>query len=251
VLSLSPVPLSRLQTIRAAVMSCGHGAVASHWAAAEALKIAELPPLLPVHVTVSGERGRKTPNVKVHRSVVPPSDTVAGGGVLCTSAARTLVDLAAVAEPDRLEEILIAADSLRILNRRRLYDLLADSSRRRGARTLRDVLGAGSVRVNSRAEVLLLRTCREAGVPAPVVNGIVEVPGRRLEVDFQWPSLRLIVELDGYRFHGGRHRANVDRERDQLLTIAGWTVVRFTRDQVVGESRAVVERLRALACPSQ
>jgi len=247
VLALSPPPLSRHQTIRAAVLSCGTGAVASHWSAAEVLRIVENPQLLPVHVTRPGGNARPRPNIHLHRAIIPPSDTVGRDGLLVIAAARTLVDLAPLAEPDDLEDMLIAADSLGILNHRRLDELLDPAARRRGARKLRTLLGEDPVRVRSRTELRMRRLCREAGLPEPIVNGHIDVGGWSFEVDLHWPSLRLVVEVDGYRFHGGRRRANDDRERDQLLTIAGWTVVRFTRDQVVDEPELVVRRLRALA----
>ena len=74
----------------------------------------------------------------------------------------------------------------------------------------------------------------------------VPVEGGSLEVDLCWPDLRLIVEVDGYRFHGGRERANSDRDREQRLAIAGWQVVRFTRDQIAADPADCVRRLAAL-----
>ena len=56
-----------------------------------------------------------------------------------------------------------------------------------------------------------------------------------------------MVELDGWRFHGGRERANADRERDQLLLLAGWRVVRFTRDQLEADRTRCAGRLAAIA----
>ncbi len=49
-----------------------------------------------------------------------------------------------------------------------------------------------------------------------------------LKADFVWRRERLIVETDGYRFHGGRHAFERDRRRDQLLVAAGWRVIRIT-----------------------
>jgi len=132
-----------------------------------------------------------------------------------------------------------------------LDELIAQSKGRRGVRLLREAVGEDPVRVRSRTEIAMRRISRAAGVPAPIVNGIVGIPGRRLEVDFHWPSLALIVEVDGYRFHGGRRRANSDRDRDQVLFIAGWNVIRFTRDQVVGEPQVVADRLRAIVARAQ
>ena len=213
--------------------------------------MAESPPLLPVHVTRPRGNGVRRERVVVHRSTVLPCDTSSGHGILCTSAARTIVDLAAIAEPDQLEETLIAAHSRGILNVRRLDELIAEARGRRGIRMLRHLLGDGPIRVRSKTELAMVRICRLAPVTAPVVNGFVDIGDRRYEADFHWPDLRLIVEVDGYGFHGGRGRANHDRDRDQRLFIAGWTVIRFTRDQIVDSPALVARRLQQILARAQ
>ncbi len=242
VYSLAPPPLTRLATVKAAALACGHPSLPSHWSATEVLQIAE-PPLFPIHITRPTATRRSREHLVVHRSHVPACDTSGRDGILCTSAARTIVDLAAVAEPEELERILIAADSLRILNRGRLEELVAASPRRRGLRTLRSLLSAGPVRVRSGRETDMLFVSRLAGLPEPIVNGFVA----GIEVDFHWPDLRLVVEVDGYRFHGGRERANNDRDREQRLLAAGWPVARFTRDQLVADPDDCARRLAAIA----
>jgi len=84
----------------------------------------------------------------------------------------------------------------------------------------------------------------------PVVNGTIE----GFEVDFHWADARLIVETDGHEHHGTRAAFERDRARDQVLTAAGWTVLRFTYRQVLEEPARVREvllsvRSRSLATP--
>jgi very-short-patch-repair endonuclease len=50
----------------------------------------------------------------------------------------------------------------------------------------------------------------------------------RHEVDFHWPEQRLVVELDGWKFHGHRVAFERDRIRDNELQLLGYTVLRFT-----------------------
>jgi very-short-patch-repair endonuclease len=80
------------------------------------------------------------------------------------------------------------------------------------------------------------------GLERPVVNA--RVAG--LEVDFLWPSARVVVETDGYAFHSSRTAFERDRERDQRLAVAGYTVVRVTHRQLSDAPEAVVDRLRRL-----
>lgn len=108
---------------------------------------------------------------------------------------------------------------------------------------LRSLLAADPVRVRSDAEPEMLFACRLAGLPDPVVNG--RVGG--IEVDLHWPELRLVVEVDGWALHGGRERMNRDRDRDQRLLLAGWRVIRFTRDQLASDPAEYARRLAALS----
>jgi very-short-patch-repair endonuclease len=98
----------------------------------------------------------------------------------------------------------------------------------------------------SELERRFLRLCRRHRISAPEVNVRV---GAFL-VDFLWRDERLIVETDGYRFHRGRWAFESDRTRDLELRLLGYTVVRFTHRQVVGEPTRIVRTLRALLVQS-
>jgi very-short-patch-repair endonuclease len=51
-------------------------------------------------------------------------------------------------------------------------------------------------------------------------------------VDFVWRDRKLIVEVDGYRYHRAPSRFERDREQDVNLGTKGWTTRRFTWRQV-------------------
>jgi very-short-patch-repair endonuclease len=70
--------------------------------------------------------------------------------------------------------------------------------------------------------------------------------GIAYQVDFLWPQQRLAVETDGRDVHTTRKAFEHDRLRDQRLTLAGYTVVRFTWRHVVDGPRRVAEALRGL-----
>jgi hypothetical protein len=167
-------------------------------------------------------------------------------GIPCTSAARTLIDVAPLLPLDDLEEALIAADSLRILNRRRMDELLGEHFGRPGVALLASLVADDPVEVRHRNETRVLSICREFGVERPLVNHRIEAGGRTFYADFCWPDLKLIVEADGWRWHGGRSANEGDRDRDQLLAIAGWLVIHFTRDQIVRHREQTGNRLVAL-----
>ncbi len=72
------------------------------------------------------------------------------------------------------------------------------------------------------------------------------VTGEEMQVDFLWRQDRVIVEVDGFATHRTRQAFQRDRRRDQLLTSAGWRVIRFTWDQVTKEPTYVIEVMRKL-----
>jgi very-short-patch-repair endonuclease len=172
-------------------------------------------------------------------------------GIPCTSPTRTIYDLAASEPLTELERILVLADSKRLLNRRRLEELATENPGHRGASNLRSLLGPAPIRVRSDTELHFVRLCRQAGIEAPEVNRRLAVAGGSIEVDACWPGRKIAVEVDGYAFHGGRTRANNDRDRDQRMAIAGWTVIRFTADQIRTDPAEVVRRLRLLFAPGR
>jgi very-short-patch-repair endonuclease len=69
---------------------------------------------------------------------------------------------------------------------------------------------------------------------------------RGFRVDFYWPELALVVETDGLTYHRTPSQQANDRRRDQTLTAAGITVLRFTNNQVWREPKIVVHTLRTV-----
>jgi very-short-patch-repair endonuclease len=108
------------------------------------------------------------------------------------------------------------------------------------ARTLRD-LGYGPERTRSDLERRFLRLCRRHGIPKPEVNARVGA----YEVDFLWREARLVVEVDGYRYHANLAAFESDRSRDRDLKGRGIDVLRFTDRELARDSRPVALSLLA------
>lgn len=59
------------------------------------------------------------------------------------------------------------------------------------------------------------------------------VPNRRFRIDIALVDERIAIEVDGWQYHGKFKQAHeADRERQNLLAIAGWLVLRFTAGQI-------------------
>lgn len=144
-----------------------------------------------------------------------------------------------------LERALDEALVRRLIDRRRLLAALARAPGRHGAAPLRALLrrDGGPTLTRSEAEERVLYLVRTAGLPRPEVNRRVE--GH--EVDLYWRHERLVVEIDGWRYHSSHTAFERDRRRDADLGAAGLRVMRVTWRQIVDEREALVAHLvRAL-----
>ena len=231
----------------AAVLACGTGAVLSH---VDAAALWELRPAGAgrVHVTVPTRNGRRArPGIAVHRpSMLPDDEKTSVREIAVTTPARTLLDLAEVVPRPALVRAVEQAEVVRALDLLDLERVIARHPGRAGARRLLRVLaeqfGHTSV-TRSELEVMFLDLCAAAGLPRPLVNSTVA----GLEVDFLWPRLGLVAEVDGYRFHGTRTAFERDRERDAVLLAAGLRVLRFTYRAITRDRRRVQRTLREIA----
>jgi hypothetical protein len=71
-------------------------------------------------------------------------------------------------------------------------------------------------------------------------------PGRKWRADFAWPTRRLLVEVEGGVYSGGRHTTGPGFERDcekyNAAALSGWVVLRFTGRLIEsGEALTVIE----------
>ncbi|MFZ0323118.1 MAG: DUF559 domain-containing protein [Actinomycetes bacterium] len=88
-----------------------------------------------------------------------------------------------------------------------------------------------------------MRTAGVTGWRANVVlrdaRGVIGV------VDLLFEAARLVVEIDGYAVHGRREAFQRDRTKQNRLIAAGYTVLRFTWDDVQNRPHAIVSQIRA------
>jgi hypothetical protein len=165
-------------------------------------------------------------------------------GIPVTSVARTLLDLAEVVDLQRLERAFEEADRLRLLDLRAIDDTISRNPGRHGLKTLRALLHSVHPVTETRSELerRFVAFCRDAGLPPPSVNAIVE----GFEVDAIWTDRRLVIELDSYEFHHTRAAFERDRARDAALQLAGYRVLRLTWRRLSEEPEAVAATIRRL-----
>lgn len=249
VYALHPPPHSQAQRRLAATMTYGPGTRLSHGAAGVHQGFCDGELGRPIHVCTPRAAPRCRDGIVCHPGTeVDPRECRVFGNVPCVSADLVLVQLAPALEEEELERVLVAAESLGFVKRGRLAELVNERRGRPGIPKLENLLRLEPAISRSDLELLFLPLWRPAGVERPLVNFPIWVPGRArpLTVDFAWPSLRMVVEADSQRFHGDWERAEIDRERDQLLALAGWICHRFVRRRVAHDPAGSAERLRQL-----
>lgn len=224
----------------AAALACGPRAVVSHRSAAWLWQLDGSQATATVDITLPPPVRRRRRGVRVHRSPLEPAERTSVHGIPTTTPARTLLDLAAVLRLSALEQAVSDALRRRLVGRARLGALVAGAHGRPGAGSLRSVLGEAEPSLTrSEAEARLLALVRRSGLPSPVTNA--RVGG--FEVDVLWPRERVVVEVDGFAFHGSRARFEADRRRDANLAARGFRVLRVTWRQITEEPEPLLVSL--------
>jgi hypothetical protein len=202
----------------AAVLACGEEAVVSHRSAAALWGLTRSSPA-EVDISVVARGCRPRQGLRIHRlERLDSRDRSVKNGIPVTSPSRTLVDVGAVVTAEELEAGLAEARVQRLVTDRQLTDALSRAGNRAGVGAVRAALRrqGGPTFTRSEAERRLLRLIRAAGLPTPQTNA--RVAG--FEVDFLWPDARVIVEVDGFAFHGHRSAFERDRRRDMAFEIS-------------------------------
>ncbi len=241
--------IARAGYLRAAILACGDGAVISHGTAAAFWGLQDKWPVL-IDVTVPNQRGRKIDGVRCRRCRYPaPQETVVVVGAVCTTPARTLVDMAGLYGTPSLRRLVERAAVCKRLDLDALDAALHEAQGRRGVKALRRIADEWRTEdgvipaVRSDFEALVLPRLLARGLPRPSCNETLRLGGESLMVDFLWGAQRLVVETDGRETHETPVAFQRDRRRDQILVAAGYRVARATWGQIHHEAGEVVARI--------
>lgn len=190
------------------------------------------------HVTVPRGRLPKHRGILVHpRKPMPDARFV--DGIRVTSPLETLIDLATARPEAEMRRLVDEAARRRLIDLDDAAERLQGMRRRAGAKELLALIEAAD-ETDSDLEDVFLELIRDSDIPEPQTQQ--KLLGFR--VDFFWPDIRLVVETDGLTYHRTRAQQAADRIRDQRLTAAGYTCLRFTDNQVRNKPATVLTTLR-------
>lgn len=225
----------------AAVLACGEGALLSHRSAAQLWGLVK-PSAAAIEVTVPAHRYPRRGGIRVHRrATIRPEDRDWRLGIPVTTAASTLIDLAAADDP-RLEAAVNAADRLDRVDPEALRAELDCQPGRLGAPRLRSLLDDPTFSpTDSALERRFLAIVAGAGIPVPQTQVLLH----GVRVDFYWPQFGLVVETDGLRYHRTAQQQAKDLRRDQAHVAAGLRALRFSAAQIFHNPHEVTKVLHA------
>jgi len=222
---------------RAAVAELDGSAVVSHVSAAvlHGLPVWGLP-LEVVQVTRNRRRTGARCGTRVHLHSAPLTEdkTVVVDGVLCTTVARAVVDMAREAP---FEQSLVSADAaLRSgLDRGELGEALQRARGWQGVPAARRVAAFADGRSESVGESRSRVAIALAGLPAPLLQFPVRYGRSTAYTDFGWERQRTVGEFDGKVKYGrpgepGRAAGDAvyaEKLREDAIRAEGWEVVRW------------------------
>jgi very-short-patch-repair endonuclease len=242
---ISGAPATWQRAVVVAVYGSGTGAIASHATAAHMWDLLKRPKIIEV-TTPNGWRPQR--EHIIHRSTdLVTGDIAEVEGIPCSTVARSLVDVGVPWGEGIAGRCLQEAVRRGFTTDRDVATVLHRVARRgrNGVGPMRailsDRLGWTSL-TESQLEDEYLRVMRAANValPEPQVN-IVKRGGRLISrVDFVYRDIRLVIALDGERYHSDSRTFRKDRRQQNDLTLEGFRILRFTAWDVFAAPEYVV-----------
>jgi very-short-patch-repair endonuclease len=245
VLRVAGSPPAWEQMLMAGLLDLGREAVVSYRAAASLHGFDRFAPG-PLEFTVERARhGLRSPWTVHTTRTLGLVDRTTVGPFACTTASRTVIDLARSGHRDELERAIDSAVrdgySSPTFLRKRLAALRGPG--RWGVRLLDELLvDAGG---HSKLERAFLKLVRSAGLPRPTCQRIYKRDGQTIaRVDFDFEPRPVVAEVSGRLGHvSDAERAKDARRRNELYAF-GRYVLEFTYDDVFRQPEYVVRTLR-------
>jgi very-short-patch-repair endonuclease len=207
--------------------------------------VADCPDVVEVTVARTRQPGGR-PGVRVRRRDLADADLVLSQFLLVSDVPLTVLEAAVQLDADGPEFLD------RALQRRVRFEALSRAHHRnlgrQGSPAAAALLGAAADGAASVAERRLVRLLRAAGLTGWRLG--YAVSGYLLDLAF--PAARVAIEVDGWAWHSTADRFRADRRRQNALILAGWTVLRFTWDDLVHRPDAVLAQIyAALTAPTR
>ena len=174
------------------------------------------------------------------RRTIPAELVVEDGRLRTTDPALTALDLCAAHGGDGIDQAL----RTRATTLRRLHEAFDLTGGRRGNLDRRRLLIDSRHEPWSAAGRRCHRILRSLRLPRWRANHPVRLRGRLHHLDVAFPGLKIVIEIDGRLHHVDKAVFESDRERQNVLVLEGWLVLRFTWQMIEDQPEEVLAAVR-------
>lgn len=197
----------------------------------------------PIVIIVAPGRARPGwPDVSVLRRPLDRADRMVLRKLPVTTRARTVLDCAGRPDAEDIRDRALQRGTT-ILSLETALRRMAPGAGTAVARALVEPVRKGGV---SPPERELRRALTDEPGSRWRCGVTVLVSGRKCWVDLGVEEIRLAVEVDGWTVHSRSDAFGSDRERQNLLVRAGWTVLRYTPRQIRDDPERVRAEIRTV-----
>jgi Transcriptional regulator, AbiEi antitoxin/Protein of unknown function (DUF559) len=238
------------QRVLAACLDGGGMCIASHRTAAALHGFDGFDPdvvevLVPMRI-----RHRRRDVIVHHTRDLPASDICRIGAIPATTRERTLLSLGAVVPADVVEEAYDGLERDKKVRRKAVEDRYLELRRpgRPGIGAMTQIRSDRLARQEVPKSVIerrFMRLLAAADLPRPISGYWVRTRGGNFyELDFAYVAEKLGLEVDGHGTHATRRQRAADNVRMNDLENDGWSLRRFTYEQVMSEPLVVARTVR-------
>ncbi|MCE5289480.1 MAG: DUF559 domain-containing protein [Nocardiaceae bacterium] len=225
-------PRSHRTRLRAAVMGAGRDAVAHGASAAWWHGLRATAPSRPT-ITIPSKRWIDRTGIDVRRRNLNFCDIEQVLGLSVTKVPLTVLETGDSLLMDRALQTQVTLEDLQETHERNL--------RYAGSAKAAELLTVAATGGRSEAERLFHR------IIGPLVGWRAQVPIGPYQVDVAFEAARLIIEVDGWRWHKDAARNSDDLRRQNYLMNLGWRVLRYDWHRLNNEPEAVLAEVEEAA----
>jgi very-short-patch-repair endonuclease len=184
-------------------------------------------------------RRRLHSSVRVVEAFVDPRDQTVRRGVPVVSKPWAVLRTAAVWEqrsPGGGITLIDRAKQTHAVRHEELHQAFDRHPGCWGSSTIRTLLRRTGDGAHSELERLAIAALKQAGITGFQPNLTVRLSnGQAVEIDIAFVDRRIAIELDGFAYHSDADSFRYDRRRGNKLMADGWTVRRFTFDDLLAD----------------
>lgn len=248
VFRMAGAPITWHQSVLSAALAVD--GVVSHRSAAELWGLIQ--PAGYAEVSVGGALNRMVrPPAIVHRIIdLHPDLAVERAGLRITDPIRTVIDLGLVLPWWSVRRAIsrgLSTHAFSLAAVSQLRDALGRPGRN-GTGVVRRILDGDLLTLGQEESELERRftaLARRFRLPPLTLQHEVWEAGRFVaRIDACYPDLKVAVEVDGFEHHSSPDAFQRDRTRQNALVALGWTVLRFTWNDVVKRPEEVAQSIR-------